>query len=212
MTDIFIAHAEKYRDAEAFGKAFAEIPECRKAGIESMNNPSGKRLLLATGIALARALSSRGIDPLAADIRKTKQGKPYISRSRKVFFSLSHSGDLGVCAVSGCANGVDAERTGRANAGIAARFFTPHENKYLAAAPDYDYCFTRLWTLKESFSKYVGVGIAAFRNVEIDMRKTPPVVAKSEYDCSPRLLEFTYGEYQIALCTDDADGAKLIEI
>lgn len=212
MTEIFIAHAEKYRDSNAFENALAEVPECRKEGIERMNNPVGKQLLLATGVALSRALSSRGLDPLTADIRKTSLGKPYISRSRKVFFSLSHSGSLGICAVSECKNGVDVERTGRSNAAIASRFFTLHENKYLAAVGDYDYYFTRLWTLKESFSKYVGEGISALPKTEIDLRKTPPVVAKSEYDCSPLLFEFTYGEYQIALCTDDAGDVKLVEI
>ena len=211
MTRIFIAHAERYRGGESFGKALAGIPECRKEGIERMTSPNGKCLLLATGVALSAALASVGIDPVAADIRKTKAGKPFLYGSDSVFFSLSHTGMIGVCSVSDKPNGVDAEYSGRANRAVAMRFFTQHENKYLSACGDYEYNFTRLWTLKESFSKYVGEGISALAKVEIDMRGKPRI-AKSAYDCTPEFFEFTYGEYQISLCTDDTEGASLVEV
>ena len=211
MTRIFIVHAEKYRDGETFDRVLSTIPASRREGVERMQSRNGKCLLLATGAALSAALASFGIDPAAADIRKTKAGKPYLYGRDDVFFSLSHTGQIGVCSISDSQNGVDAEQTGRANAAVASRFFTSRENRALAACGDYDYYFTRLWTLKESFSKYVGEGIAAMAKVEIDLRGSPRVVS-SPYGCQPRFVELTYGEYQISLCTDDGDKTEIVEV
>jgi len=212
MTEIFIGHAEKYRSAENFEAALSAVPECRREGIERMKNPLGKQLLLATAAALSAALRSRGVDPMTADIRKKKSGKPYLCGSRTVFFSLSHSGTVGICAVSEKVNGVDIESTGRSDPGIASRFFTPRENKLLSACGDYDYYFTRLWTLKESFAKYTGEGISSISGIEFDLRVRPPRLVRPAIETQPKFFETTYGEYQIALCTDDGGAVEIREI
>lgn len=89
-------------------------------------------------------------------------------------FNLSHSGDWVVLALADRgAVGVDVEHHGRRNNldGISGRFFQPAENTALAALPkeDWHQRFFELWTLKESYVKALGRGIAtALAGTEIE--------------------------------------------
>ena len=80
-------------------------------------------------------------------------------------FSLSHSGDVALVAVSRAFElGVDVERT-RGDFGtldIARRFFSPGEVEALAALPEArrTAAFFRCWASKEAFIKGTGHGLA----------------------------------------------------
>lgn len=75
--------------------------------------------------------------------------------SDELFFSLSHSGDHAVCAIGDSYTGVDIERTDDMKEGIAQRFFAGSELSYITDNAS----FYRIWTLKESFLKAVGLGL-----------------------------------------------------
>ena len=86
-------------------------------------------------------------------------GKPHlyfgVHSSSEIHFSLSHSGDYSVCAVSSHNVGVDIEKIGDDKERIADRFFAEEEREYIQDAAG----FYRIWTLKESFMKAVGWGM-----------------------------------------------------
>lgn len=93
------------------------------------------------------------------------KGKPYLAGAPGLAVSWAHSGSLVALGIGAAAEGpvgVDVERSGRARAEVAARFFHPEETAWLAAQPEgrRDEAFTRLWTLKEAFTKALGEGIS----------------------------------------------------
>lgn len=87
-------------------------------------------------------------------------GKPYLKSNRNVFFNISHCHELGVCTVSDAEIGIDAENIRTWNPQVAKRVFSDRENNFLENTENKDEAFFRLWTLKESFVKAIGIGIS----------------------------------------------------
>lgn len=86
-------------------------------------------------------------------------GRPCFKGDGMPFFSVSHSGDLWACAISFRRVGLDIQRftCERNIAGITRRFFHPEETAFLEQS-GYNNFFS-IWTAKESYVKYTGVGI-----------------------------------------------------
>jgi phosphopantetheinyl transferase len=120
---------------------------CEKGG-----GPAAVRALLAAAWRELRG----GPMPSAA---RTASGKPYFPGD-PLFFSLSHTDGLAVCAVSSAPVGADAERIRPRRPGLAARVFAPDERDWLAAQTDADEALLALWTRKEAWAKYTGTGLA----------------------------------------------------
>lgn len=101
--------------------------------------------------------------PEALAIGRQAKGKPYFNNLPQLHFSVSHSGNIFVCAFSDVPVGVDiqeyknrpdeAERCRK----IAARFFHPDEADALDA--DTVSAFYNIWTAKEAYVKLTGEGI-----------------------------------------------------
>ncbi|HWQ58162.1 MAG TPA: 4'-phosphopantetheinyl transferase superfamily protein [Clostridia bacterium] len=91
-------------------------------------------------------------------LTKTSGGKPYFDAPGAPRFSVSHSGELWACAISRDRIGFDVEcRKARDWRSIAERFFHPAERDLALAGGEG--AFFLLWTAKESYVKYLGVGI-----------------------------------------------------
>ena len=96
-------------------------------------------------------------------IERAPKGKPYFRNLPDLHFSVSHSGDVFVCAFSDAPVGVDiqeykkrpdeSERCRK----IAARFF--HFDEVDALDADTVSAFYNIWTAKESYVKFTGDGI-----------------------------------------------------
>ena len=105
---------------------------------------------------------------------RDEAGKPHLSLSdedkallrsegilfgESIEFSLSHSGDYAVCAIAEGNEGeigIDIEKHKKDQKGIAEHFFCEGEKQRIKTDED----FYRYWTLKESFIKAVGKGLA----------------------------------------------------
>ena len=92
------------------------------------------------------------VHPLAISI--ADGGKPYLVSEPGIHFSLSHSGDWAVCALSDHPVGVDIERCEPGRRDIASRFFHREEVRYLnTVLPSArDDAFYKLWTLRRALS------------------------------------------------------------
>lgn len=102
----------------------------------------------------------------AFNVYKDQEGRP-LTDKEGVYVSATHTGDIVICAVSGCPVGIDAQtvKDGLETERIAKRFFTDAENKIIQRGKDED--FYRIWCRKEAFSKVVGKGISyGLRNIE----------------------------------------------
>ena len=107
-------------------------------------------------LASARGFLKLPQEPLT--IVRTPGHKPRFAGRDNLHFSVSHSGDLFLCAVCSAPVGVDVERHKACDfAGIARRFFHPDEYAYLEANHYRD--FFTIWSAKESYVKYTGEGI-----------------------------------------------------
>ena len=117
------------------------------------------------GELLARALvaAAGGPPPFSWTICRHEKGKPY-SLDSCFFFNWAHSGDWILCGIGPGALGVDVERPrrGASLCSVAARFFRPEEYQAIVDAPEETRgdLFRRYWTMKESYLKYTGEGLA----------------------------------------------------
>lgn len=104
-----------------------------------------------------------GMEPEAFDhlstVRKTEEGRPYLDWPGHdgIDISVTHSGDIWMCLVSGGRCGVDFQTVrSKAPEGVADRFFTAGERRYAdgnEAGPFFD-----IWVRKEALGKYDGRG------------------------------------------------------
>lgn len=88
---------------------------------------------------------------------KNKYGKPF-ANGTNAHFSVSHSGDLVICAVSEKEIGTDIEKKREIRLDAAKRFATESEIDYIGNSTD---SFFEIWTLKEAYFKCIGTGLGA---------------------------------------------------
>jgi len=140
-------------------------------------------------------------------------GKPYLISEPAIQFSLSHSGNWAVCALSSEAVGVDIEQRQTGRRDIASRFFHREEIRYLNSLRPFsrEDAFYSLWTLKESFVKTTGRGLdLPLRSFCIDIRRQPPTVYCPEIigRYSLFLPSFPDNDYCLAVCVEGADRTE----
>ena len=91
-----------------------------------------------------------------------RQGKPTLDTDA-AHFSVSHSGDIWLCAFSSCPIGADVQQHKAAKyKQLADRFFTPSECKSVCSEGD----FFDLWTKKEALLKLEGKGLSAIKRFD----------------------------------------------
>ena len=123
----------------------------------------------------------------------TKEGKPYIPMQPNFCFNISHTKEWVAVAVTDTPIGIDIEMLRVYKPEVAKRFFHKDEYAFLESLPNdlRNVSFTRLWTVKESYVKCTGTGIANnfdkfaismnFTDVEITGNDTP--VFFKQYNC-----------------------------
>lgn len=94
-----------------------------------------------------------------------KHGKPELEQNIPIHFNISHSGDIGLIAVSDQGPvGIDVERYRKTmtSGKVAKRFFSADEVDTFLSLPEYQRQegFFNCWTRKEAFIKALGLGLA----------------------------------------------------
>lgn len=101
-----------------------------------------------------------GLSPLP-EIARTPQGKPHFPDRPDLHFSVSHTGDLVLCAVSACPVGTDIETIRPRRDSLPRYALTEEEQRgWQALGRDWQAFYT-LWTRKEAWCKYTGQGLRA---------------------------------------------------
>lgn len=106
-------------------------------------------------------------------VERSPRGKPLFSGQDGHWFSLSHSGGIALCALSGAPVGVDVELVRPRRAGLPAYALSPEE---LARFDGSWEDFYRLWTLKESWCKREDAPLFPPRDVSV-----PPLCPHKSY-------------------------------
>ncbi|MGB4655098.1 MAG: 4'-phosphopantetheinyl transferase family protein [Bacteroidales bacterium] len=116
------------------------------------------------GEILARYAISEHFDVpyILSDFSFAARGKPFLSDYEGYNFNISHSKNWLACAVSDVNVGVDVEGIRKINSKVADRFFTEREVRYLNTlnGDERNEMFIRFWTIKESYLKAIGKGLA----------------------------------------------------
>ena len=94
-----------------------------------------------------------------------KYGKPYLKNIDK-YFSISHTKNISVCVISDKEIGVDIEYL-RYNELVMKRMFNEKEIDLIKSSKNKEEMFTIIWTIKESYSKLLGLGLNYnFKNID----------------------------------------------
>ena len=135
----------------------------RRKNAEEAKNFLYKLRTLYSGLLLRYALKEEGeiVPPTPLNVKYNLFGKPFITDGFKNF-SITHSGNLVIVAVSQSEIGVDAEiAQKKVYTHIAPKVFSEkelneYENLFGEAKTEY---FLSKWTQKEAYLKYVGTGL-----------------------------------------------------
>ena len=150
------------RDKMFVGLRSVVSKECCAEVLGYGNKEVALRRLL--GEALVRFALKKYWNLTSEDYRidRGEKGKPFIVGVENVFFNISHSGDYVVCAVSDREIGIDIEKRAKARMEVAGRFFNGEEVAQLKMLEEdkQDQLFFNYWSVKESFLKYIGTGLA----------------------------------------------------
>lgn len=123
---------------------------------------------------LRECLKKRGIE-YSEDtaITKNKYGKPSMTEYPEIFYNLSHAEGIAGCIVSDRECGIDCENVREYRPNVMKRAFTEAEQALVMNAPENEWnlMFFRLWTLKESYIKAIGMGLSfPMKNAEFSLK------------------------------------------
>lgn len=137
QTRIFIASTKNLENKKAFKDFYEKVPDYRKRKIDSCSSEKEKRLSLAAGILLSKAILYAGFDESCLDYDYKESGMPYFKNEPNLHFSISKSEERAICAISENPIGVDVE-------------FIKEKNE-----KDYE-----AWTKTESYAKATNTNLA----------------------------------------------------
>lgn len=115
------------------------------------------------------------------DIVFNEHGKPYL-KDNKLYFNISHDRNMTVLVTSDKEIGVDIEYL-TYKPSVVNKYFTPREQEIIKNSKNKEYDFTKIWVMKESYVKMLGIGILyGLEKVDtIKLIKKFEIIDKKEY-------------------------------
>lgn len=202
-------------DDSVFNEYLNCIKPYRLKKINKLNNKEDKIRSLGAELAIKKAFELFGLYYKDEEILIDENGKPYL-KSNHAYFNYSHSNNRALCVVSSSRVGCDIELIKNNKEEIASRFFTINEFNNIKCSGSND-AFYKIWTLKESFIKCIGLGLKiplnSFEiNVNNDDIKINQKINKNEY----KFLSYMVDGYELAICLEnpqfDLKNAKVINL
>ena len=147
------------------------------------------------------------------ELLKADGGKPYI-KDHPLYFNISHAGDFVVCVFGTQEIGIDIEQIKEIDIKIADRFFAYQEYADLLAqkpSAQIDY-FYSLWTLKESYLKWLGTGLATpLDSFCFKMTNDNITCVDNNRKITPFFKQFFIKGYKLSVCSQVNDFPNNIE-
>ncbi len=147
---------------DLFNQFRGVISEEREKKLDKFHFEADRLRSLYAEILLRYGLQKEGMRSEDIQFVHNEYGKPGLKDRKDLYFNLSHSGDWVICAISSKPVGADVEQVKNREMDIAERFFSSYEYKELMKCPkeaQAEY-FCKLWTLKESYVKALGMGLS----------------------------------------------------
>ncbi|WP_182186778.1 4'-phosphopantetheinyl transferase family protein [Pectinatus frisingensis] len=201
--EIYIADNNILKNSKLFSRAIQLLPERRQKKLKSGTAEKTRMQSAGAGLLLDYILKKHEIYGENAEIYTNGYGKPYL-RSGLLYFNLSHSGEYILCAVDKNELGADIQKSNICHMDLAKRFLHTDEYDYLIGLPTEKQtkAFFRIWTLKESYIKALGRGIAGMLDTFAIKILADGAAAYQENKLLPyQFIEYEFTEYHIAVCT-----------
>lgn len=106
----------------------------------------------------AKCLVAKVLENKSLVFGMNQYGKPFISNVKNIYFNATHTKSQTFLAVSDEEVGIDAEDIEEYDDRIPLDYFTEDERDYLDSSENKEEAFFKIWTLKESYMKYIGKG------------------------------------------------------
>lgn len=175
------------------------LSQYRQEKLARISNPRAYARSLGAELLLIAALRELNGPMPPLEINFGEGGKPALADGPA--FSLSHSGERVLCALSDEAVGADLQQLHPYNPALARRFFTGTEADWLEAQRERDLAFSLLWSLKESYVKFLGSGIAKTHLDSFTVRVLPDGRARID-GSNVKLWYSVCGGYVMAVSSD----------
>ena len=156
MVKLYMADISNLPDPLSALEMLQTLPLERQKRIHNMKQEKSRKQSMGVGLLLQEVLALYHMQD--SQVFVGEHGKPMVNGLE---LSLSHSGNMVICAVSEEPVGCDVEEVRKAPKGVAERYFSESEQAYLSSfsGKEYDKAFFWLWTMKESYVKMTGEGL-----------------------------------------------------
>lgn len=183
MVHVFMTNTENLPDPLENIRWLEGLPEERKDKIKRIRRANERQQSLGAGLLLEYAKKQCG----DLDILN---------------YNLSHSGSVVICAASNRPVGCDVEKIKKAPLKVADRFFCHSEIDYLGGleGDEQNEEFYRIWTIKESYVKMHGKGLAmGLNSFEVIPEKEVKIQRNGIIeDCY--IKEYSVPGYSVTVC------------
>lgn len=162
MIQAYVAEIDGLQDPKENPQLLDIFPENRRKKILSCRRKNNRLQSYGASLLLHRILNEHGKS--MGDVFYSETGKPMIEG---IFFSISHSANRVMCAVSSETVGCDIEKIKEGEhleqrlEKVAKRFFSEHEVRKLEHVSEEERksAFYQIWTMKEGYVKMTGEGL-----------------------------------------------------
>lgn len=129
-----------------------------------------------------------------------EHGKPSLADYPDIHYNVTHADGITACLVSSRECGIDAEKVRPYRPNVIKRAFSENEKALIENAPEAerDLLFFRLWTLKESYVKALGIGVSYPMNTAEFSFDGDEIVSNIDgYSFKQYVID---GQFAIAVC------------
>ena len=212
MVYVYAVDITKLPDPLEFPQIMEKLSEFRKPKIKKCKQLQARKQSAGAGLLLGYILKEYRLAD--AEINFGSNGKPEIEG---IFFNLSHSKNMVICAISDKVVGCDIEQVSVAPEKVADRFFSEAEQRYLSqySGEEKNKEFYRLWTMKESYMKMTGEGMRLpLHQFELHFGECVQLYRDgSLQDCFIKEYELLQDEtllYQVSVCAEEDTFAEQV--
>ena len=184
---------------EEYESIFFSLPEKLKDKVWKMVKTVNRKLTVMGYILLKNGLKNDyDIDIEELIIKENKYGKPIITNINNLYYNISHSKDMVVCAISDKEIGIDVSYIKNVNIKLAKQFCNKEEVKYITSSKGYLRTLFKIFSLKESYIKMLGKSLMDIKNIEV-ITGGNSLTIKSEYNIRISFIE-NIDDYVISIC------------
>lgn len=149
---VFYCSIEPLREQQLFEHYLTCVPHERRERVASLHREDDRLRSLGAGLMLEHALNRMAVPQSRRRVERLANGKPILADA-PLQFSLSHSGDVALCAISEGVVGADVQLPKEPSRNLLQRVCSEVELAWLASRENSAQAFTALWTRKESLLK-----------------------------------------------------------